>query len=323
MQNICFFAHYDQDDRVDEYVLRYLQKIKDLKFDIVFVSTSRLGQTDVHGLHAHCLDVIVRENIGLDFASWSAGIAKHQDAITGRMLLANDSVYGPFGDLTSVVERLTSQPADFYGMVESIEIAPHLQSWFLLFEPWVARNPVLQEIMAQPFSSMTKPQIITNGEVAISRRLSDASFKYKGLYMPTRSGLIASRFAANPMHLLWRELLFDLGVPFLKVDLLRDNPKYAGDATTVLAEVEPLNPTLSALIRSHLARIQRKKLAHRPTRRSRWAVRAQYAMLRQGYLLRQQNKRTAEVWTFLKLAAFTATLRAWSFRRRLIRRREM
>jgi lipopolysaccharide biosynthesis protein len=171
MQDICFFAHFDQSDKVDEYVFRYLQKIKDLNFTIVFVSAASLGQPDIDRLRAYCFDVILRENAGLDFGSWSEGIAKHRDAITGRLLLANDSVYGPVGSLSSAVERLTARPADFYGMVESIEIAPHLQSWFLLFEPWVARHPVLQGIMAQPFASMTKAQIIMNGEVAISRRL--------------------------------------------------------------------------------------------------------------------------------------------------------
>jgi len=224
MLDVCLFAHYDKDDKVDEYVLRYLEKIKELHFSIIFISTARLAETVVERLRADCSDVILRENTGLDFGSWSAGFAKHRSAIQHRLLLANDSVYGPIGPLATALDRMTRKPADFYGLVESLEKSSHLQSWFLLFEPWVVRHATFKAILTQPFAEMTKAQIIENGEVGLSRRLLDAGFRYQALYMINEAGLTARRYAVNPMHPLWRELLFEGGVPFLKVQLLRDNP---------------------------------------------------------------------------------------------------
>jgi lipopolysaccharide biosynthesis protein len=313
MPDVCLFAHFDKNDKVDEYVYCYLSKIKALNFSIVFISASRLGPPDIDRLHVDCCDVILRENAGLDFASWSAGIAKHRDSITGRLLLANDSVYGPIGSLASAVDRLTSSPADLYGMVESIEITPHIQSWFLLLEPWVARHAVFQEIMAQPFVAMTKPQIILNGEVALSRRLNDAGFKYEALYMPTRAGLMASRCQVHPMHLLWRELLFDVGIPFLKIDLLRDNPLLLTDMENFLREVSLLDVGLVELIKSHLANSSRKEsnLAARVTLRTRWRVHSQYAMMRHGYEARRQGRRIVEAWNFAKWHLLLMILRVW------------
>ena len=102
MQDVCLFAHFDKDDRLDDYVLRYLAKLNELNFAIVLISASRLAPAEIAKTQGLCDDVMVRGNGGgLDFASWSAGFAKHGDAIGGRLLLANDSVYGPLGDLVS------------------------------------------------------------------------------------------------------------------------------------------------------------------------------------------------------------------------------
>jgi lipopolysaccharide biosynthesis protein len=256
MRDFCLFAHYDPDGKVDDYVLRYLKHIKELNFSIVFVSTARLPAAAVERLRAECFDVVLRDNIGLDFGSWAAGFAKHGAAIDGRLLLANDSVYGPIGSLSAAIGRLTSGPADFYGFVESIEIAPHLQSWFLLFEPSVVRDPAFTAILSRSYSAMSKQQIIVQGEVDLTRRLVDAGLRYNALYRSTQASLIERSLLGNPSHFLWRELLFDEGIPFLKVELLRDNPAGLDEAETILAAVDRFDPEFSAIIRRHLARMR-------------------------------------------------------------------
>ena len=204
-------------------------------------------------LRVDCRDVILRENSGLDFGSWSAGFAKHGPAIGGRLLLANDSVYGPIGSLGTALSRLTSTQTDFYGFVESAEIARHLQSWFLLFEPWVIRHAAFKAVLAQPFSTMTKRQIIANGEIGLFQRLAAAGFRYKALYEIDRAGLAARWFHASPMLFLWHELLCDVEVPFLKVQLLRDDPPGIEDVTTILQVVRQRDPEFYDLVNSHLS----------------------------------------------------------------------
>lgn len=256
MRDFCLFAHFDKDDEVDDYVLRYLEHIKELNFAIVFVSTARLPRAEVDRIRSHCFDVIVRDNDGLDFGSWAAGFAKHNAAIDGRLLLANDSVYGPIGSLSAAVDRLTSRPADFYGFVESIEIAPHLQSWFLLFEPGVVRHPTLTAILSRSYAAMSKWQIIAQGEVDLSRRLTGAGFRYNALYRSSQASLVERCLLGNPSHFLWRELLFEERIPFLKVELLRDNPAGLEDAERILDAVDRFDPEFSSIMRRHLARMR-------------------------------------------------------------------
>jgi lipopolysaccharide biosynthesis protein len=311
MQDVCLFAHFDGGDKVDEYVLWYLRKIKEVHFSIIFISTARLSQTDVERLRVDCCDVILRENSGLDFGSWSAGFAKHSSGINGRLLLANDSVYGPIGNLPTALERVTRRPADIYGLVESIEFAPHLQSWFLLFEPWVVQHTEFKAILSQPFSGMTKTQIIANGEVSLSRRLVGVGFRYEALYSISRAGLVANRHAVNAMHLLWRELLFEEGVPFVKIDLLRSNPICVEDATTILRVLEPLDPQFCGLIKLHLARTASRELRHgrddTPLGRR---IRGYHTLLRNGYHLNRQKRRVAEVWNLIRIETLIVALRA-------------
>lgn len=298
MQNVCLFAHFDKDDRVDDYVLRYLKNIKQLQFSIIFISTANLPKLEVERLQLNCDDIILRQNTGFDFASWSKGFAKHADNIGGRLLLANDSVYGPIGSLAMALDRLTTETADFYGFVESIQPTPHLQSWFLLFEPWVVQHPEFGAILGQSFSEMDKKDIIKAGELNLSRRLHAAGFKYNALYLIRRSGLAARYIPTNPTQFLWRELLLQERVPFLKVELLRDNPIGLEDAETLLSVVESIDSSFCQLIKAHLARSITKDS---PPRRSRWINRLRSKLIRKGYYLSRTHRRLAEFWNFVVL----------------------
>lgn len=313
MQDICLFAHFDKDDKVDDYVHWYLAKLKELNFSIIFISASRLTVAEIWRLRDNCCDVIIRENAGLDFGSWSAGFTKHGSDICGRLLLANDSVYGPIGSLAVALDRLTSKQADFYGLVESIEIAPHLQSWFLLFEPWVVRSPELRAILAQPFSAMTRRQIIANGEVGLSRRLTTAGFRYETLHRNDRAGL-PRRHDANHMLMFWRELLFEESVPFLKIELLRDNPIGGDDATAILQAVQRIDPAYCTLIESHLART-----TPRPRRSA--LARLRYAMIRKRYEFKREQRWGVGAFNHFKLEMLTVLVWTWRLGRGLFRSR--
>lgn len=305
----CLFAHFDKDNKVADYVLHYLGEIKRLGFFVVFISTARIGEPELERVRGCCDDIILRDNAGLDFGSWSEGFAKHRHAIGGRLLLANDSVYGPIGSLGAALDRVAATPADFYGMVESLEPSPHLQSWFLLFEPWVVTSDEFASLLSQPFSSMSKRQIIRNGEIALSRRLLAAGFRYEALFRNERSALMNPRYTANPMLLFWRELLVADRVPFLKIELLRDNPIRVENATTVLRVADSIDPSFSSLISSHLARTARPQTAFQRPFWSRW----RHALIRQRHRLQQEKRPVSRAVNSAQLELMTASLHAWRF----------
>lgn len=311
MQNLdlCLFAHFDKDDKVDDCVLRYLEKINEAGFAVIFITTCRLADSWVTLLRGRCHDVILRENNGFDFASWSLGFAKHCNRQGGRLLLANDSVYGPIGGLAATLKRLTCKPADFYGMVESMEAAPHLQSWFLLFEPWVARHEVIREFMAQPFGKMNKKQVIACGEIALSRRLVAEGFRYEALCRKDILGELPARHAINPMLVAWREVLFKQGVPFLKIELLRDNPLGVEGDDTILRAVDRIEGGWSGIIKSHLTRT-RDIVAVRRARRP-FLARLCYALIRKRYQMQCENRNGEAALATVLLELLTAPIAIW------------
>lgn len=199
--------------------------------------------------------MIVRENAGLDFGSWAAGFAKHESKITGRLLLANDSVYGPIGDLRAAFDRLISVKADFYGFVQSADISTHVQSWFLLFENDVVRSSVFKNLMSQSFETMGKAEIIKYGEVGLTSTLLAAGMTCRALYELKQTPALMRCFSFNPMHFLWYEMLVYEGVPFIKVELVRDNPVAIHDVDLVEAAVSASDPEIWKLMLGHQKRI--------------------------------------------------------------------
>lgn len=227
-RSLCLFAHYDAQDRVDAYVRRYLQALVDCGFRIVFVSTSAISDGDVESLSPLCIDVIRRDNVGLDFASWALAYERHGRGHKGELLLANDSVYGPVGDLEVTLRRLRALSGRVRGLVESQQHALHLQSWFVLLDHDAHRSQEFNRFIKQDFAGMSKREIIERGEIALSEQLRLAGFQTAALFSLAhrrRRGILNY----NPTHTMWRSLIVDDAIPFIKVELLRDNPMQLGD----------------------------------------------------------------------------------------------
>lgn len=250
--NLCLFAHYDRQGVVDPYVLRYLAAIRDCGFDIVLISTN-LARSEVVKLDGLCLDVIVRTNAGLDFGSWQDGYRKHGVGCNGELLLANDSVYGPVGDLPSALNKLRRLDADVLGMIESYQQAPHIQSWFVLLSVQAHRSDVFRQFIGQPFAVMEKSVIIARGEIALSGVFRQAGFRVVAPYLSRGPDCLQRNI--NPTHTLWKELIEQVGVPFLKVELLRDNPVHISNIGFWRRVVAARSPELVRLIENHRNRL--------------------------------------------------------------------
>lgn len=261
ISRLCLFAHYDVDGVIADHVRSYLEALGSCGFKIVVISTARLDTAALQGLTPDVIDVIVRENIGLDFGSWARGFHDWAHCCTGDLLLANDSVYAPIGDLAAAVSELTANAADVRGMVQSYEFQPHLQSWFLLFSKRVWQHPDFRTFLNQPFGDLTKSEIILRGEVGLAEFISRNGFSSYSAFPPQKD-MLPPRIAANPTHFLWREIICDAGLPFIKVELLRDNPmKLPGvsDWRTIVAEKAP---AMLAPIERHLGRVRNPSAPH-------------------------------------------------------------
>jgi rhamnosyltransferase len=230
MKRIILFAHYDRNSEVKPYVLRMLQSLCDLSGDIVFVSTCQLPDCEVEKLRPFAMSVVLRENTGFDFAMWQHTFRMIDTSNYDELVLANSSVFGPIYPLAPIFERMANDPCDFWGMTDSFMIRWHLQSYFLVFKRKALCSVALRTFLDSVLPYRDKFQLIRSYEIGLATYLSENGL-YPGTFAPVSSWLKSPSKAArmrrarqNPTLRYARELL-ELGMPFVKVALLRDNPE--------------------------------------------------------------------------------------------------
>jgi len=268
---LCFFAHYDEDGVVADHVLLYLAALREANFVIVVLSTARLDEVEQAKITALGAYVILRDNQGMDFGGWIEACIRFFPITADLLLLANDSVYAPLADLATFIDQLTTRSADFYGAIESLEVAPHLQSWFLLFRPSAYRSAAFSELMRRPMPIITeKGTLVIRYEVGLTRTLVDAGLQYHAAFSLASSTGIAKHYPYNPAHVLWREAI-EQGIPFLKIELLRYNLVRITNTAEWPAVVTAHAPHLVPLITADLVRRGTKpapgilKMSHAPS----------------------------------------------------------
>lgn len=241
------FAHFDQDDIISEYVVSYIHQLRTVAESVIFVSTSNLSNTEKKKVSSYCTKIITRENTGYDFMSWKVGLEELTLNEFDEVVICNDSVFGPFNDISEVFNIFQNDRIDFWGLTSSFEVVEHLQSYFIAFRKNALNSPVFSEFWKTIKNEKTKWDYVINYEIGLTQKLKSDNLTYKAvapyskiwglkaqikrLFYSTNNNLrfkdwlfqLPEKLILNPTHYCWKEIIF-AGVPFLKVDLLRNNP---------------------------------------------------------------------------------------------------
>ncbi|MBU6408568.1 MAG: hypothetical protein KGS44_15810 [Alphaproteobacteria bacterium] len=277
MRRLWVISHYDRGGGAADYVLGMLRAYRALGGDLLVVSTADLSVAARMALRNVADALIERENLGLDFASWRLGL-EQRDGGAGydEIILANDSIFGPFADISPFLARLRDPASPFLGLTLSLEVEPHVQSFFMGFN--MSRFPrlVFDDFWDGVRPLTNKRAIIENYEIGLSRRIAEAGIPLSAVFdmraapCPSAASLICqvapekpslARIRAlwaamrsrvgNPMIHYWREALL-AGVPYVKVELLRDNP-YGVQRSLIHGAIGRYGGGHLAQVRSHLS----------------------------------------------------------------------
>lgn len=214
-----------------------------MRFKIFFISNSSIKKEYRDALADKIPDceIYERENRGADFGAWKWAI--EQNLVpddTDYLLLTNDSLYGPFFSLAPVIETMKSRrDVDFWGLTDSYAGSWHLQSYFLLLSKTVIGSDAFKGVFKQDFSRLGKLDIIKMGEVNLTRSLSGQGFM--GLaYIPYKQ--LDPNFeeweTKNPTHFFWDTLLEKFKFPFVKKELILQNPENLQNTEKLFALIE-------------------------------------------------------------------------------------
>lgn len=260
-KSLCLFSHYDRHSCVDATVFTYLKELKSCGVNIAFVSTApSLRSADKILLQDFCTHILHRKNYGLDFASWKSAMLAIPDYHKARQLiLANDSTY-IVGPLQRVFEEMSNNPCDFWGITESQELRPHLQSYFLCFKNRVLQHKAWQTFWQKLSAPHDKRQIIRQYETALTQQLEMAGFTPAAFVPRAALPKGPAGWCDNPTLAHGLRLVREHGVPLIKRSLLRDNPE-----RIALSEWDAnLAPTQAEAIKGHLAQAGGKLSANLP-----------------------------------------------------------
>jgi hypothetical protein len=246
-EHVCYFAGHSPFQEYPEYVIYFLEKIVEAGFEIIFISSSQIGSLTLATLQSSCSAIIEKANKGADFGAWKVALG-----VTGHgrefrtILLANDSILGPFSDLEPIIRKFTLSGSDYFGLTKSFQRGEHIQSYFVLINNRVLLNEVWTDFWNNLLLYRDKIEIVENYEIYFTKMLRSAGFKcgiwsdWQGL---TDEGSIrkkilknanlfqnwgAAFFAfgdnfildINPCAFYWKELITLLDFPFLKRELV-------------------------------------------------------------------------------------------------------
>jgi len=231
---LALYAHHSSSGGLALYVLFYLRKLRDMGFEICFISNSPIPQAKERELHEICERVIQRENTGYDFAMWHRAIAEYEIPLFDELLLTNSSIVGPVHPLEPLWQNPATSQCDFWGLTDNDELGRHLQSYFIVFRRQVLEHPCFLEFWSSVLPLSDREQIIRRYEVGLTSWLEEHGFSWNALFPQEQiHALLVSRrgFAEKLKNgfrppelprntvMLLPDLLLECGLPFLKTKL--------------------------------------------------------------------------------------------------------
>ena len=152
-------------------VRRQLAMLAEAGFAVVFITMAeQVPEADWQAARQHCALVAQRRNFGRDFGAWQdlAAEARRRWPGATELLLANDSVLGPILPLPPVLAALRAGGEGLFGLTESIQGGPHLQSYFLLARGAAATGDLFG-FLATMRMSHSKWLVVQRGELRLAR----------------------------------------------------------------------------------------------------------------------------------------------------------
>jgi rhamnosyltransferase len=225
MNRIALFAHYDAQNEVKRFIVHLLAEVRRVCDDIVFLSTSKLSDAELDKVRPFASRTRILENKGYDFGMWKHGCEMLDLAAVDELVLVNSSVFGPLSPLDAYFAKMRDVDCDFWAMTDNTDIDWHLQSYFLVLRKKVIADGALTRFLGTVLSYRNKDQVVRSYEIGLTIFLVEHGYKSAAVVPCTALDWsnVPKRRRKNPTCFHPTRLL-DLGMPFVKIELLRDNP---------------------------------------------------------------------------------------------------
>lgn len=214
---VCLLVSYSPDGRLWPHLLSYARTLRAAGCRVVLIATTDRADLKVRDPGPDVADAVVaRENHGYDFAAWASVLRLWPRLWDAPALwFANDSVYHAPALFPAFAARIAASGAEVVAATASDLFAPHFQSYF-----FVLKRGALARAETRAFFDGVRALADKNAVIRAYEVPLEAALRAGGAQVEV---LAAQAGAGNPTLTHWRALL-EAGLPFVKVQLLRENP---------------------------------------------------------------------------------------------------
>jgi len=236
---LCLFAHHDTRYRFADYVFASLRGLERLGFEIILITTLT-SDSEIARLPGCVKRVLVKNDMGRDFGSWWLAIDGLEPALRhyDEYLLTNDSFFFPIVDPSTSYAQMAAKHLDFWGMNDSDLETWHVTSYFWVFKRDMFFNAFAPRFLKEMVPFYQRWDTVRCFEMRYAGLFRSEGYRV-GAFLdcgevcqfvkdnyPDDPRVAQCDRPINPYHLFWDVIIKDFRAPFLKIDLLRDNPSH-------------------------------------------------------------------------------------------------
>jgi lipopolysaccharide biosynthesis protein len=257
VKSLCIYSIYLHTPTLPRYILHHIGSLKKIGYETIIVSHSEINAEGLEELEKICCGIIGKDNFGYDFFAWREGLSICGDLSNlDHLLLTNDSVIGPFNDMSGIFESM-NEKYDFWGLTENYEHKYHIQSYFIHANKKVINHSSWIKFWTDLKIFQDKLDIVRHYEVNLTQSLAQNPNLRIGAWIQTKDladKLSPSWFGdyprtefwhgvSNPTVRFWKELLLYFKFPFIKKNLFSGKEHYHvnQDSHTYEYKVFPVN----------------------------------------------------------------------------------
>jgi lipopolysaccharide biosynthesis protein len=220
---VCFFVSYAAKPELKHHVRVHLEHFLRAGIKVVLILNTDLRADQFNlppELIAQLSGVLVRENLGFDFAAWAHAyvLCEHRDRWT-RLFVVNDSIVGPLSTAAfeRVLQRIRASKADWLGLTENSHPCHHIQSFFFAFNATALRHVAVQQVFLSTLNLPTKQQVIDFYETRLTEHLTEHGLHGEALF----PHLTRDEQCTNDTYYRWDQLI-RAGFPYVKASVLTE-----------------------------------------------------------------------------------------------------
>lgn len=211
---ICLFSHFSEHNYIPNYVIYYLEKLKEITDRVILLTNDR-PISNMGIIQTLNIEYNLYPNSGYDFGMYYKYLIDNNNNIEcDQLLLVNDSMV-LFNDLKEIDKWIMdNKNNDMLSLTDSIEVSHHLQSFFLVlnkrtqieFISYLRNNGIINDFIS----------VIHTYEVGFSTFLIKIGYNLLSKYS---NKIYTTRGRTNSV-IYYPIKLMDDGLPMIKRKLL-------------------------------------------------------------------------------------------------------